>query len=82
MGAVAGDGSNVELVVAPLLAVEDAQGAQLGEAVLLEDNLEGRVAVMLVRDAEGTDLGAEGADLGGDLDQGLVLLDKAMIARL
>jgi hypothetical protein len=82
LGAVAGDRGDVELVVPALLAVEDTQGPELGDAALLEDDLERRFPMVLVRDAERADLGAKGPDLGRHLDEGLVLLDKPVVAAL
>lgn len=43
-------------------------------------HLERRLAVMLVDDAEGADLGADGADLGRHVDDQLVLVDEAVVA--
>lgn len=82
LGTVAGNRGDVELVVSAFLAVELVHGPQLGQSVLLQDDLEGRLAVMLVGYAKRADLGVQGAYLGRNLDQGLVLLDQTVVTAL
>ena len=43
-------------------------------------DLEGRLAAVLVDDAEGAQVGAQGADLGRHVDDELVLVDQAVVA--
>lgn len=79
---VAADRGDVELVIAPFLAIQDPERPQLGHPLLLQDDLERRLAVVLVRDAEGAHLGTQGPDLRRDLDQRFVLLDQAVVSAL
>jgi len=79
---IAADCGDVELVIAAFFAIQDPKRPQLGHPFLLQDDLERRLAVMLVRDAEGANFRSQGADLRRDLDQSFVLLDQAMISAL
>lgn len=82
MRPVAADRSDVELVITAFLAIQNPERPQLRHPLLLQDDLEGRLAVMLVRDAEGADLRSQGANLRRDLDQSFILLDQAVISAL
>lgn len=82
MRSVAADRGDVELVIAALLAIQDPERPQLGHPLLLQDDLERRLAVVLVRDAEGANFRSQGTDLRRDLDQSFVLLDQAVISAL
>lgn len=79
---IAADRGDVELVIAAFFTIQDPKRSQLGHPFLLQDNLKRRLAVMLVRDAEGANFRSQGADLRRDLDQSFVLLDQAMISTL
>lgn len=82
MRSVAADRGDVELVITAFFAIQDPERPQLGHPLLLQDDLERRLAMVLVRDAEGANFGSQSADLRRDLDQSFILLDQAVISAL
>lgn len=80
MRSVAADYGDVELVITAFFAIQDPECPQLGHPLLLQDDLERRLAVVLVRDAEGANFRSQGANLRRDLDQSFILLDQAVIS--
>jgi len=79
---IAADRGDVELVITAFFAIQDSERPQLGHPLLLQDNLERRLAMVFVRDAEGANFRSQGADLRRDLDQSFILLDQAVISAL
>lgn len=79
LSSAAADSCDVELVVLAFLAVEHPLGPEFGVAVVLEDDVERRLTMMLVDNAELADVAGR-PDRRRHLDDCLVLFDDAVVA--
>lgn len=77
---IATDSGNIKLVVLPLLAVKHSPCPQLSISVVFGDDVKGRLAMMLVDDAETADGLPYCPDWWRNFHQRLVLFNQAMVA--
>lgn len=78
----AADGRDVELVIFPLLAVQDPARPQLGVPVPFRYDLKRRLSMVLVHYPEAANRRSDRPDRRRYLDERFVLLDKSVVAVL